>query len=66
MDVSSVNKPPVPPTQAVKRSEPPPEKEPNREAAKKPPEAQQSAQAAPRPVMNSQGHMTGRHLNVTA
>jgi hypothetical protein len=65
MDVSSVKTTPVQPTQPPKR---PVEakQEPTQEAKPKAPEVKKSAEAKPAPVVNTQGHTTGRLLNVTA
>jgi hypothetical protein len=65
MDVNSVNKPAVQPSPAPKRStearpEPAPENKPPQNEARKP------EQAPPKPVINAQGQVTGRSLNVTA
>ena len=67
MDVNSVNKPAVQPAPAPKRTaeaHPAPvrENKPHEnEAAHKTAQAQQN-----KPVVNTQGQVTGRHLNVTA
>lgn len=67
MDVNSVNKSAVQPAPAPKRAaEARPEaardnKPHENEAAHKSAQAQQN-----KPVVNTQGHVTGRHLNVTA
>ncbi len=65
MDVKSVSKP------AVQSTPPPKHTEEARKASvrdSKPPEQQppKVAQTAPKPVVNTQGQETGRHLNVTA
>ncbi len=66
MSVSSVNKPAIQPTEAPKR---PAAQNQTREAVNKqrvaetPPKAQESK---PKPVVNAQGQVTGRHLNVSA
>lgn len=67
MDVNSVNKPAVQPAPASKRTaqaNPAPVREvrPHEsEAAHKTAQTQQN-----KPVVNTQGHVTGRHLNVIA
>lgn len=67
MDVNSVNKPAVQPAPAPKRASevhpaPGRENKPHEnEAAHKSAQAQQN-----KPVVNTQGQVTGRHLNVTA
>ncbi len=65
MDVSSVNKPAVQNTTPPKRAA---ESQRNPVRDSKPPEneARKVAQAAAKPVVNTQGQVTGRHLNVTA
>lgn len=65
MDVSSVNKPavqpaPVPKRPAERPHAPVPESKPPEDQARK------AAQAAPKPVVNTQGQLTGRHVNVSA
>lgn len=62
MDVASVKNRPVEPAAAPKPAAKAPSQEnkPNTEVAKKQPEAK------PLPVVNTQGQVTGRHLNVTA
>lgn len=65
MDVSSVNKPAVQHANAPKRvteNQKPPERD------SKPPEneTRKAEQTAAKPVVNTQGQVTGRHLNVTA
>lgn len=65
MDVSTVKKPPTQPVQAAKR----PEQTRNLqsyESKSKAPETKKTAEAKPSPVVNTQGHTTGRLLNVTA
>lgn len=68
MDISTVSKPAVQPAPAPKRTaeaqKRPPERENKpleNESARKAAQAQQN-----RPVVNPQGQLTGRHLNVTA
>ncbi|MDO8287404.1 MAG: hypothetical protein Q7T69_20550 [Rhodoferax sp.] len=65
MDVSSVNKPNVQHANAPKRvaeNQKPPVRD------SKPPEneTRKAEQTAAKPVVNTQGQITGRHLNVTA
>jgi hypothetical protein len=65
MDVSSVNKPVVQTTSAPKRTSE--NNQPHaRESKARESETHKVAQSAPKPVVNTQGHVTGRHLNVTA
>ncbi len=66
MDVKSVSKPAVQSTQQPPKHTEEARRAPSRES--KPPEQPpvKSAQASPKPVINTQGHETGRHLNVTA
>ena len=65
MDVNSVAKPTV-------QAAPPPKRtaevraKPERENKPKESEARKEAQAPPKPVINAQGQVTGRSLNVTA
>lgn len=65
MDVNSVNKPAVQAMPAPKRTT---ESRPEPERENKPPESQvrSEAQTPPKPVINTQGQVTGRTLNVTA
>lgn len=65
MDVNSVNKPAVQPAQAPKRNT---EVRAQTERENKPKEndIRKEVQAPPKPVINSQGQVTGRTLNVTA
>ncbi len=65
MDVNSVNKPAVQAAPAPKR---PPEARPEPERENKPREsaARKEVQAPAKPVINAQGQVTGRTLNVTA
>jgi hypothetical protein len=65
MDVSTVKKTPVQPVQAAKRPEQAPHAK-SQEVKPKPPEAHKTAEPKPQPVVNTQGHTTGRLLNVTA
>lgn len=65
MDVNSVNKPTVqaaPPPKRVAETRP----EPERENKARETEAQKEVQPPARPVINAQGQVTGRTLNVTA
>jgi hypothetical protein len=64
MDVASVKSTPVAPTPAPKRTPDAASSEaskPREAVAQKTPEAK-----PPAPFVNSQGHVTGRRLNVTA
>lgn len=66
MDIKSVNKPAVQPASPPKRpteARPAPvrENKPHENEARKATQAQQT-----KPVVNTQGQVTGRHLNVTA
>lgn len=65
MDVNSVNKPAVQAAPAPKRT---PESHPTQQRENKPhaSEVRKVAEPPPKPVVNAQGHVTGRHLNVTA
>lgn len=65
MDVNSVSKPAVQATPAPKRTT---ESRPESEPQSKPRESQtrNEVQASPKPVINTQGQVTGRTLNVTA
>lgn len=65
MDVNSVNKPAVQATPAPKRTA---ETRPEPERENKPRESQarNEVQPPPKPVVNAQGQLTGRTLNVTA
>jgi len=65
MDVNSVNKPAVQATPPPKRTA---EVRAERERENKPKEveARKEVQAPPQPVINAQGQVTGRTLNVTA
>lgn len=65
MDVSTVKKAPVQPVQAAKRPEQAQHAK-SQEVKPKPPETQKTAEPKPQPVVNTQGHTTGRLLNVTA
>ena len=65
MDVSTVKKPPVQPVQAAKRPEQVQHTQ-SQESKPRPPEVKKTSEAKPTPVVNTQGHTTGRLLNVTA
>lgn len=65
MDVKTVSKPTVQPAPAPKRSA---DQNSSVERQPKPQENEQrrDVPAKPNPVVNAQGQVTGRHLNVTA
>ncbi len=67
MDVNSVNKPVVQAAPAPKR---PAQSQQNPPVREKKPEANEEVRKAEqptaKPVINAQGHVTGRHLNVSA
>ncbi len=65
MDVKTVSKPAVQPVPTPKRST---DQTSSTERQPKPLENQQrqAAPVKPNPVVNAQGQVTGRHLNVTA
>jgi hypothetical protein len=63
MDVSSVKSSPVPPAPAPRRTEATVQAQASKP---KEPVAEKTPEAKPYPVVNSQGHVTGRRLNVTA
>jgi hypothetical protein len=65
MDVSNVKNMPVQPVQAAKRPEQTQHAK-SQEVEPKPPETHKAAEQKPQPVVNTQGHTTGRLLNVTA
>jgi hypothetical protein len=65
MDVSTVKKAPVQPVQAARQPEKTQQAR-SQEVQPKPPEAHKTAEPKPQPVVNTQGHTTGRLLNVTA
>ena len=65
MDVSTVKKPPTQPVQTAKRPEQA-HKLQGYESKYKAPEAKKASETKPSPVVNTQGHTTGRLLNVTA
>lgn len=62
MDVASVKNRPVQSTEQPKRAH----EMPNKAAKPRAAETHKAPEAKPRPVVNSQGQTTGRHLNVTA
>lgn len=65
MEVNSVNKPAVqaaPPPKRAEQARPEPERENKPRAT----EASSEVQLPPKPVINAQGQVTGRTLNVTA
>ncbi len=65
MDISSVNKPAVqnvaPPKRAAENQQ-----RPERDNKPNEDETRKALQTAAKPVVNTQGQVTGRHLNVTA
>lgn len=65
MDVSTVNKPAAQPVAAQKRTA---DRETSSVRDQKPTEVEgrQPTPVKPSPVVNTQGQVTGRHLNVTA
>lgn len=65
MDVSSVNKPAVQHTTAPKRAVEN-QQPPVRDNKPQENESRKVTQTAAKPVVNTQGQVTGRHLNVTA
>jgi hypothetical protein len=65
MDISSVKKPAVQPTSAPKRTAEA-HQTPVRESKPHESETRKVAQVTPKPIVNTQGQVTGRHLNVTA
>lgn len=65
MDVSTVKKPAVQAVSPPKRTEPA-QHAPTQEAQPKATEVKTTEDAKPRPVINSQGQVTGQRLNVTA
>lgn len=65
MDVSTVKKPAVQTAPPPKRPEQVPQAH-NSTTKPKEPEAKKAPEAKPAPVVNTQGHSTGRLLNVTA
>jgi hypothetical protein len=66
MDVNSVKRPVVQPTAPAKRPEPQQQTQKRVEAQKSADTAPKAQEPKPKPVVNSQGQMTGRHLNVSA
>lgn len=65
MDVSTVKKSTVQAVAPPKRTEPAQHAQ-TQEARPKATEGQTTEVAKPRPVINTQGHVTGQRLNVTA
>jgi len=65
MEVSTVNKPTVQAVAQSKRSEPA-QHPPTQESRPKTPEVRKTEEAQARPVINTQGQVTGQRLNVTA
>jgi len=65
MDVSTVKNAPVAPVQAAKRPEQAQQAK-SQEPKSKAPETHKATEPKPQPVVNTQGHSTGRLLNVTA
>ena len=65
MDVSSVKTPPVQPAQAPKRAEAAQEAK-KQEVKAQETQVKKAPEHRPAPVVNTQGHTTGRLLNVTA
>ncbi len=65
MDVSTVQKQAVQPVTQPKRAESV-QDGPIQEAHAKAPEVKKTEEAKPRPVINTQGQVTGQRLNVTA
>ena len=65
MEVNSVNKPAVQAAPQPKRTEQA-RPEPERENKPREAEARKEVQPPPKPVINAQGQVTGRTLNVTA
>lgn len=65
MDISTVKKPPIEPAQQLKPTESARNAQ-NQESKSKPQEAKRVEEAKPPPVVNTQGHITGQRLNVTA
>ncbi len=69
MDVKSVNKPAVQPAPAPKRPaevRPEPVRDNNKPQDNEARKAAQAQAQQSKPVVNTQGQVTGRHLNVTA
>jgi hypothetical protein len=66
MDVNSVKQPAIQPATPGKRTEPQQQARKNVEGQKVADAAAKVEEPKPKPVMNSQGQMTGRHLNVSA
>lgn len=65
MDVSTVKKPPIQAVAASKRMESA-QHQHTQETRPKAPEVNSTEEAKPRPVINTQGQVTGQRLNVTA
>jgi hypothetical protein len=66
MDVNSVKRPSVQPTAPAKRPDPQQQAQKNVEAQKAAEAAPKPQEPKPKPVINTQGQMTGQRLNVTA
>ncbi len=66
MDVNSVKRPSVQPAPPAKRPDPQQQAQKNVEAQKAEQAASKPQEPKPKPVMNTQGQMTGQRLNVTA
>ena len=66
MDVNSIKRPTVQPAAPAKRPDPQQQAQKNVEAQKNAETASKSQEPKPKPVMNTQGQMTGQRLNVTA
>ena len=64
MDVNPVNKPAVQNAAAPKRTAE--NKQPERDSKPRENESRKVPQTDAKPVVNTQGQVTGRHLNVTA
>lgn len=65
MDVSTVKKQPVQPVPQPKRAEAA-QNAPAQESQARASEVKNTEEAKPRPVINTQGQVTGQRLNVTA
>ncbi|HNV59561.1 MAG TPA: hypothetical protein PKH72_07890 [Rhodoferax sp.] len=66
MDVNSVKRPVVQPAAPAKRPDPQQQAQKSEQAQKVADAATKTQESKPKPVMNSQGQMTGQRLNVTA
>jgi len=66
MDVNPIKRPTVQPAAPAKRPDPQQQAQKNVEAQKIAETASKSQEPKPKPVMNTQGQMTGQRLNVTA